>query len=101
MATNQAFGGTNEPVNLTGNSFNHALTSQQFTPQGELRADTVFKINRCVAFRTGYTAIVTGGISRASEKVVYTLPNFGINPTASESEVLVSHALTFGLEFNR
>ena len=101
VASNQSFGGTNEPVNLSGNAFQHALTNQEFSPQGEFRADLVAKINRCVAFRAGYTALITGGVSRASERVVYTLPNFGINQFASTREVLVNHALTFGLEFNR
>ena len=54
-----------------------------------------------MAFRFGYTALVTSGISRASKRVVYTLPDFGINTFVSDNEVLVNNALTFGLEFNR
>lgn len=100
VATNASPGGQNAPVSLTAHTANHALTDEQFAPLGELRFDMAYKINRTAAFRFGYTALVTTGIGRASEQVVYGLPTFGLN-AGDNDQTLFSNALTFGLELNR
>lgn len=101
VATNAAPGGQNAPVSLTAHSTSRSVTDEQFSPLGELRLDMAYKINRVAAFRFGYTALVTSGIGRASEQVVYRLPDFGLNTAGNNDQTLFSNALTFGLEFNR
>jgi hypothetical protein len=93
-------GEPNGPANLFANSFTNSHRDIAFSPVGEWRLDATAKINRCVAFRIGYTGMVIGGISRAAPKIVYELPNFGLSQEGS-NEILLSHALTLGVEFNR
>ena len=101
IATNASPGGQNGPVSLTAHTANRAVTDDLFAPLGELRIDMSYKVNRWAAFRFGYTALVTTGIGRASEQVVYRLPDFGLNTNGNNDSTLFSNALTFGVELNR
>lgn len=100
VARNASPGGQNAPVSLTAHSTNRGVSDEQFAPLGELRLDMAYKVNRTLALRFGYTALVATGIGRASEQVVYRLPDFGLN-TADNDQTIFSNALTFGLELNR
>jgi hypothetical protein len=72
-----------------------------FSPLGELRVNAAYLIGRSCALKVGYTGIVTGGISRASNRVDYNSPNLvGILP-ANNREVFFVNGLNFGVEFNR
>lgn len=96
----QNLGDQNQPVALGPQQINSTYNNEEFSPVGELRANMTYHINRCVAFRFGYTALVAGGISRANEKIQYTLPSFTLANTAN-NEVLFGSAINLGLEFNR
>lgn len=98
IATNS--NGQNGPINLTPQSFNYVASNNEFSPLGELRLQAVLPINHCVAFRLGYTGFVAGGISRASQRVDYVLPRFGLNSTASDETVVFS-SFNLGFEINR
>ena len=100
IASSAESGGQNEPLRLMPTGFSHTLTNETFAPVGELRVETIYKVNPWCAFRVGYTGLVSGGISRAGGKVVYELPTFGLTD-AESSEVLFCNALTLGLELNR
>jgi len=100
VATLAEPGGQNQPVSLNALSFNSRVTNHAFTPLGEFRFETICHVNPWVGLRFGYTGMVAGGISRASEKVVYALPRFQLTDSASH-EVILSSALTFGVEINR
>jgi hypothetical protein len=100
IASNADGDGQNEPVDLVPTGFNHTLSNEAFAPLGELRIETIYKVNPWFGFRVGYTGLVAGGISRAGEKVVYELPYFGLSDRAS-SEVIFCNALTLGAELNR
>jgi hypothetical protein len=72
-----------------------------FSPLGELRVTVSYLVGRSAALKVGYTGIVTGGISRASNRVDYNSPNLiGILP-ANNREVFFVNGLNFGVEFNR
>jgi hypothetical protein len=92
--------GQNGPINLNPQAFNYSSSNNQWAPVGELRLQAVLPINDCCAFRLGYTGFVAGGISRASEKVDYILPRFGMNQTAS-NETILFNSFNLGFEFNR
>jgi len=65
-----------------------------------LRLQAILPINDWAAFRLGYTGFVVGGISRASQKVDYVLPRFGLNRSAS-NETVVFNSFNLGFEINR
>jgi hypothetical protein len=100
VASNAVPGGQNQPVSLMPTAFYATQSDEEFAPVGELRVDTVYRINPWFGFRLGYTGFLAGGVSRASEKVIYELPHFGITRQASQTAVF-SNGLTFGLELNR
>jgi hypothetical protein len=100
IASNAQATGTNEPAALFPNSASYATNAEYFAPGAEIRVDSRFNINRYVALRLGYTGMFLGGIGRASPKVVYELPNFGLSSGASQ-EALLANALTLGVEVNR
>lgn len=92
--------GQNGPVNLNPQSFNYAYSDNEWAPLGELRLQAILPINDWAAFRLGYTGFVVGGISRASQKVDYVLPRFGLNRSAS-NETVVFNSFNLGFEINR
>ncbi len=92
--------GQNGPVNLSPQAFNYASSNNEWAPLGELRLQAILPINDCCAFRLGYTGFVVSGISRASQKVDYVLPRFGMNQSAS-NETIVFNSFNLGFEFNR
>jgi hypothetical protein len=90
----------NVPINLDPQAFNYSASNNEWAPVGELRLQAILPINNYCAFRLGYTGFVASGISRASEKVDYVLPRFGMNQSAS-NETLVFNSFNLGFEFNR
>lgn len=92
--------GQNGPINLNPQAFNYVSSDNVWSPLGELRLQAIFPINDCAAFRLGYTGFVVDGISRASQKVDYVLPRFGLNQSAS-NETIVFSSFNIGFEFNR
>lgn len=100
LASNAMPGGVNAPVALEPLSFNARSTNLEFAPAGEWRLEASYYANDWLAFRLGYTGMVIGGISRASQKVSYTLPNFALSDAGSLETVLVN-GLNVGFEINR
>ncbi|MBI2479640.1 MAG: BBP7 family outer membrane beta-barrel protein, partial [Planctomycetia bacterium] len=92
--------GQNGPINLNPQSFNYVSSNNEWAPLGELRIQAILPINDWMAFRLGYTGFVADGISRASQKVDYVLPRFGLNRSASD-EVVVFSSFNLGFEINR
>ena len=62
-AITPGLGGTNHQYSTT------------FSPVGELRLQTSYQLTSNVALKFGYTGIVIGNISRASNRVDYSGPN--------------------------
>jgi hypothetical protein len=85
---------------LLNASISRSDSNDEFSAVGEWRADAILPINRFMAFRFGYTGLVMSGISYASPKVVYEIPNFGITDISSDETILIN-AFTVGLEINR
>jgi hypothetical protein len=76
------------------------IEDEEFAPVGELRVDVVLPINRVVAFRLGYTGILSSGLALASPTVDYPAPGAGLANIDDEDEVYLS-AFTAGIEINR
>lgn len=81
-------------------TFDAATTDTEWAPAGELRLDVSYQISKAVALRMGYTSIAMGGISRASRRVAYTLPNLTILDQ-NKSEAFYINGFNFGVEINR
>ena len=97
-ATNNT--GQNSPLRLDPLAFNHTLNNNQWAPLGELRLQAIYAVSPCLSVRIGYTGFVADGISRASQKVEYVMPRFGLNNTGS-NETIVFNSFTLGLELKR
>lgn len=92
--------GQNGPIALQPQAFNYTTSNNEWAPLGEYRLHAILPINGCMAFRFGYTGFVAGGISRASQKVDYVLPRFGLNQSGS-NETVVYNSFDFGFELTR
>ncbi len=100
-ATIQAPGGPgNGFPNLAASYFDDAQSDETFAPLGELRFETQFQLTRALSMRMGYTGLVTGGISRASRRINYTLPQLSILD-GRKNEAFIVNGFNFGFELNR
>ena len=86
------------PIGLMPQAFQHELNDEEFSPVGELRVDTSFQITQAIELEVGWTGLVTGGITRGSNTVIYRVPTLGIMD--QEEEVFI-HGLNFGVAVNR
>jgi hypothetical protein len=102
LASNGAINNTgqNSPIRLDPQAFNHTRNNEEFSPLGELRLQAVYAISPCAAIRLGYSGFVAGGISRASQKVQYAMPRFGLSGAGS-NETVVFNSFTVGFEIKR
>lgn len=96
----QGFGAAGGPSGFVPATIMNTDNSDEFSVVYEIRADAVLPINRFTAFRMGYTGLLMSGISFASPKVHYELPDFGITDVESDETIYVN-AFTVGIELNR
>ncbi|MEX0679105.1 MAG: BBP7 family outer membrane beta-barrel protein [Pirellulales bacterium] len=72
-----------------------------FAPMGELRVNVTWQATRNVGLKIGYTGMVVGNISRASNRINYDDVNLiGISPSRFHQLFFVN-GLNFGVEINR
>lgn len=86
-------------TNLVRNSTNESFFDQAWAPTGELRVETTFQLFQSVALKLGYTATVSGGVARASNRIDYVLPNPGLIDPGDEE--FFSNGVNFGVVVNR
>ena len=82
------------------NSFTNGRNDTELAEVAELRVETSYQLTKAIAVRVEYTAMGMDGISRASERVDYALPNMGIN-NSNRREGLFVNGISFGIEVNR
>jgi hypothetical protein len=100
-ATAQAPGGPgNGFPNLAAVQYDDAQSDETFAPLGELRFETQFRLTRALSLRMGYNGLVTGGISRASRRINYVLPDLSILD-GRKNEAFIVNGFNFGFELNR
>lgn len=71
---------------------------ETFSPLAEFRAELKYQVTRSLAVKAGYNATFVDNITRASQVVVYRLPNFGVRPGGAQ-DVFINGA-TLGVELN-
>jgi hypothetical protein len=86
------------PLRLGPTAFLNKSNSEQFSPVGELRVESSFKVTEKVALKVGWTGMVAGQIARGSTNTAYVLPNFGI---LNRWEDVFANGVNFGVELNR
>ncbi len=82
---------------FNGNSANHNVT---FAPMGEARFDAIYKVTRNVSIEAGYTAILATGIRRASDSIIYNIPNMGIIANGVDHQHVFINGVNFGFNVN-
>lgn len=93
-------GTQNAPVNLTRTASKDVVNDEQFGPVAELRFQTSYIVTRSVAIKASYNVLAVGGITRASNRIDYTLPNFGITDSPRGEDLFVD-GFSLGIEVNR
>lgn len=93
-------GTQNEPVNLSRTSSKDVVNDEQFAPVAELRLQTSYIVTRSVAVKFSYNVIAAGGLTRASNRIDYTLPNIGITDSPRGEDLFVD-GFSLGVEVNR
>lgn len=90
----------NPPLQIPANSFNMSRNGAQFSPLGEMRFDVSYQVFRSVSLTAGWTGIYVGGIARAVERTVYTLPNMAVSPSVPRGDVFIN-GVQVGVSVNR
>ena len=68
----------------------HRINNVTFAPMGELRLDAIYKVTRNVSIEVGYTGLLISGISRASDRLTYSLPDMGIVNGGDKQHVYIN-----------
>jgi hypothetical protein len=93
-------GAPGEPVNLTPFGAQDSDKETEFAPGGEIRFQTVYQLTQSVGLKLGYTAMLIDNVSRASNRIDYTLPDFGVL-NINTNEDIFFQGISFGIEINR
>ncbi len=79
---------------------NDSTSDTTWAPLGELRLDVGYQVSKAITLRMGYTGLVAGGITRASRRVNYQLPQ-ALILDGNKSEAFIVNGFNFGIEINR
>jgi Putative beta barrel porin-7 (BBP7) len=90
----------NEPLLLPHTSFHSSMFNETFSPVGELRAGVNYVLTNAISVQCEYNTMMGTGVSRASRRVVYTLPAMGIRDGA-KNDPFFTQGLSFGITVNR
>jgi hypothetical protein len=72
-----------------------------FAPTGELRVNVAYNVTSKVALKVGYTGLIAGGITRASNRIDYSQDKLITILQGNEHQVFWVNGLNFGVEVNR
>jgi hypothetical protein len=72
-----------------------------FAPTGELRVNAAYNVTSKVALKVGYTGMIAGGITRASNRIDYSQNKLITILQGNEHQAFWVNGLTFGVEVNR
>jgi hypothetical protein len=72
-----------------------------FSPVGEIRVNFAYNVTRSVNLKVGYTGMVGGGVSRASNRVDYSSGNLIGILKDNYNEIFFVNGVNFGVEINR
>ena len=90
----------NTPAFMDPVSFSHGFIDEVFSPTGELRLKVAYAVSSQIELQAGYTGQYTWGVARASNNIVYRMPDMGIRTDNNEENLWVN-MVTFGFQWNR
>lgn len=88
------------PLYMGPTSFTNSATEEEWSPSAELRVAIKYNVTRSMALSVGWTGMWMDGIGRASNAVVYRVPNMGITLDRNNQDLFIN-GVTAGVEFNR
>ena len=86
---------------FTGLGTDQASFDTTFAPLGELRVNVAYNVTSKVALTVGYTGIVVGGITRASNRIAYNEDRLITIKDGDDHQVFFANGLNFGVQVNR
>jgi hypothetical protein len=89
------------PSAMTGMATKQSSNATTFSPMGELRVNVALQATSNVALTVGYTGMVIGNITRASNRVSYDGPNLIGITDGGEHQLFFANGLNFGVTVNR
>jgi hypothetical protein len=81
------------------NNFFSKSNRVEFAPLGEFRFNAEYKVTRNVSLVGGFTGMLVSGIGRASQRIVYQIPDLQIL-NGAERQHFFADGVTFGVEVN-
>lgn len=97
---NQAALNDNMLTNFRGLGSDIQEYTTTFSPMGELRVNVAYNVTRAVNITVGYTGLVVGNISRASNSIDYDAVNL-IGIKRNTDQLFWTNGLDFGVAINR
>ena len=91
----QQFG---RPIAMVGNEFFHQRDDIVFSPAGEVRLDFIYRLFHGVSVNAGWNGFVIDNVQRASNSVLYQIPQLGIQ---QNRDALFSTGFSLGILVNR
>jgi len=90
------------PLNLLSGfgTDTHAFATT-FAPLGEIRVQTTYQATKSVGLKFGYTGIIVGNVTRASNRIDYSGPQLISILPGGIHQTFFSNGLNFGIEVNR
>lgn len=79
----------------------HSANATTFSPVGELRVNVALQATSNVALKVGYTGMVIGNVTRASNRVSYDGPDLIGITDGGEHQLFFANGINFGVEVNR
>lgn len=88
-----------EPYLMHATTFGTSVHLTEFCPLVEFRAEGHVQLTRLISAKVGWTGIFMDNIARASDMILYQVPNMGILPGNNKQPVFMQ-GFNIGLELN-
>jgi hypothetical protein len=79
----------------------HSANATTFSPIGELRVNVALQVTSNVGLKVGYTGMIVGNVTRASNRVSYDGDDLIGITDGGEHQLFFANGLNFGVEINR
>ncbi|MBC7352455.1 MAG: BBP7 family outer membrane beta-barrel protein, partial [Thermogutta sp.] len=88
------------PLFMRATGFSHSATEEEWAPCAELRATIKYQVTSKINLSVGWTGLWMDGIARASNMILYRVPDMGITMEHNTQDLFIN-GVTAGVEFNR
>lgn len=78
-------GALNQPLYTRPVDFHHDEDHHNFSPAGEVRAASRYRISKSVSVHLNWSALMVGNVIFAEDRVAYRLPDLGLQDADSQT----------------